>query len=493
MKKILLFTALVLIVTAILSANVFAVNVGDKLGDVLYSDIKTYINDIRIPCYTIDGKVVVILDDLKNYSFDTRWDGNKRTTTVTLNNKKKIEPIRIEYNARQAGSVAFPYVYTNIQVLINGKKVDRYSINGQLCIKMEELSVFGDYIWDSQYRTVSLTTLDYEKAFNLSTLPDGNKKPAVEYAKQDKLYTHKTTSLYNYNRTLPGLTKMFIPSPYTSTTPSDVGGIIIFTEEREWLGNDTNGAQAYNVYWNIKIIDPYKNKIIDEKDFIKKGTPPHSTVNDVLFLPSENEATEWVESVWRNHLSSLDIKSDFDYLLNKDGSLTIVNYKGKDKNVVIPASVNGKNITAIGGGTFYQRKITDITIPNGITSIGDGAFYQCTVPSIKLPDSVNSIEDSAFYQCSITSITIPDNVTSISDKTFALSKLTSITIPDSVTSIGAFAFWNCMDLKSVTIPSSVTFISDSAFASCFNLTVTCSRDSYAHKYCVNNKIKFELK
>ena len=63
----------------------------------------------------------------------------------------------------------------------------------------------------------------------------------------------------------------------------------------------------------------------------------------------------------------------------------------------------------------YTGKDKDVVIPDSVTSIGENAFYWCgSLTSIIIPDSMTSIGDSAFYECkSLTSITIPDSVNSI--------------------------------------------------------------------------------
>ena len=131
---------------------------------------------------------------------------------------------------------------------------------------------------------------------------------------------------------------------------------------------------------------------------------------------------------------------DYEYSLLDGGTVNITNYIGSDSDVTIPAEIDGKKVTSIGGGAFYGcTSLTSINIPNSVTSIGYSAFEDCSnLTSINIPDSVTSIGTYAFGGCSsLTSISIPDGVTSIGNWTFGgCSNLTSINIPDGVTSIG---------------------------------------------------------
>jgi hypothetical protein len=163
-----------------------------------------------------------------------------------------------------------------------------------------------------------------------------------------------------------------------------------------------------------------------------------------------------------------------DFETKADGvGITIVNYKGQGASVVIPASVNGKNVTTIGAYAFSGcESLTSVTIPDGVTTIGERAFFYCeSLTTVTIPDSVTAIGEWAFYSCaSLTAVTIPNSVTAIGEGAFReCASLTSVTIPDGVTTIGEGAFLDCSSLTTVTIPDSVTTIGDRAFSGCASL------------------------
>ena len=135
------------------------------------------------------------------------------------------------------------------------------------------------------------------------------------------------------------------------------------------------------------------------------------------------------------------VYGDFEYEINYEDCITILEYKGSDTSVTIPDTIDGRKVTSIGFEAFLNRKsLSSVIIPDSVTNIGGRAFEECTsLTSVDIPDSVTYIGDDAFNEC---------------------SSLTSVTIPDSVTTIGGSAFWGCKNLTSVTIPDSVTRIED---------------------------------
>lgn len=75
--------------------------------------------------------------------------------------------------------------------------------------------------------------------------------------------------------------------------------------------------------------------------------------------------------------SELTTVGDFQFSAS-DGTHYLMNYIGKDTDIVLPDDYNGTNYD-IGTFAFYGCSgLTSITIPEGVTSIGDWAFSRCS-------------------------------------------------------------------------------------------------------------------
>ena len=194
------------------------------------------------------------------------------------------------------------------------------------------------------------------------------------------------------------------------------------------------------------------------------------------------------------------------------------NTENLPSEIVLPSTYNGKAVTSIGNGAFWDcSSLTNVTIPDSITSIGYCAFksWYSSLKSINvdknnesyksmdgnlyskdgtkliqyvqgeedgkftIPHTVISIEEYAFMYCwSLTNITIPNGVTSIGSRAFEYcSSLGNIIIPNSVIHIGRDAFYECSALTSATIPDSITSIEYGVFSYCRSLTSITIPDS----------------
>ena len=158
-KRIIAFTLVLLSVISITQWSALAFRVGDKLGNVLNTDIKAYINETRIACYAVDNNIYVIAEDLSPYGFDVAWDKTTRSLSITYDSipNGNVKPV-IE-NANKSGSIAFSYVYTDIVTYINGNLIDSFSIQGYTVICIDDLAKeFGSLKWNGAKRELKLTT-----------------------------------------------------------------------------------------------------------------------------------------------------------------------------------------------------------------------------------------------------------------------------------------------------------------------------------------------
>ena len=107
---------------------------------------------------------------------------------------------------------------------------------------------------------------------------------------------------------------------------------------------------------------------------------------------------------------------DYEYTLT-DSVATITEYKGTEKEVIIPNTLDG-----------YPVKV-----------IGSCAFFNCNgIASVKLPDGLKKIEEDAFRGCiGITSIDLPEELEEIGSYAFAQSQITYVKIPSSISSLNS--------------------------------------------------------
>ncbi len=210
-----------------------------------------------------------------------------------------------------------------------------------------------------------------------------------------------------------------------------------------------------------------------------------------------------------------------------DGKATIINTESTLKgSIILPESLGGYPVTAIGRFAFSRTQITSITIPKTIVSIaecafewcsnletvtfseyaelesiGDSAFYDCKkLSGIDLPNSLHTVDANAFSGCysiiteendlqyvdnwvvnsnkEITEIIWSEGTEGIGAGAFkGCTKITAVEIPNGVRGIGINAFGGAQNLKSVTIPASVIKIGIIPFNSCDELEAITVNDN----------------
>ena len=155
MKK---FSALfaLLALTAILAVPAFSLNIGDPVGNVLYTDIVAKIDGHPIRAFNVNGYMAVVAEDLRDYGFDVVWDAGSRTLVVT--SQSSPDPASFaeyipEPPAGKIGKPAFPVLYTDIVTYVDSRYVESFNIDGQTVIYFRDLRRTGNVEYDNISRT----------------------------------------------------------------------------------------------------------------------------------------------------------------------------------------------------------------------------------------------------------------------------------------------------------------------------------------------------
>lgn len=206
--------------------------------------------------------------------------------------------------------------------------------------------------------------------------------------------------------------------------------------------------------------------------------------------------------------------SDLTYTA-EGGTVTVTGYTGSEVVVVIPDTLDGLPVTAIGEGAFAgMDNLRAVSLPDSVQTVGFGAFAGCSaMTTLRTPVYVvdaerayfgalfgatscaangsavprgltaliltggNTIPDYAFYGCtSLVAVALPDCLTGIGDFGFyGCESLTYLDMRDApVASVGSWAFTNCKALLQLHLPATVTDMGFAMLEGCGaleNLTV----------------------
>ncbi len=239
--------------------------------------------------------------------------------------------------------------------------------------------------------------------------------------------------------------------------------------------------------------------------------------------------------------ASAATEGNFEYTIT-DNNATITAYTGTDTAVVIPDTLGGATVTAIGKEAFAgNTTLQSITFPRTLTVIGSSAFDSCTaLTGVSFPNSLQTIEATAFYNCiSLANIgispytydigyhafhnthwfrnassgvvylgrvlygyigTVPEGaVITVKYGTAAIapyafanrSNLKGIYLNVGLRQVGACAFLGCTSLEFVRIPPSVTDIGEDILSGALMAVFHGTDKSYAADYALANKYHLE--
>ena len=158
------------------------------------------------------------------------------------------------------------------------------------------------------------------------------------------------------------------------------------------------------------------------------------------------------------------------YATNSDNSVTLVDGKGANGDVIIPSDVRNKNkeyaVTAIEHNAFEgNNAITAVTIPSSVSTIGYSAFNSCkSLRRVMDASRVTEMQGFEYTDCTnLTSVTLSGALQKIGYRSFAGTALTRLVLPASMKEIGSSAFEDCHQLRNVQFNTGLQNIKDHAF------------------------------
>lgn len=195
----------------------------------------------------------------------------------------------------------------------------------------------------------------------------------------------------------------------------------------------------------------------------------------------------------------------------ENDTIIILGYKGDRRKITVPEKIGGFTVTALGEYAFspyanrikaeqraLRKAITEIVLPDTIEHIGEFAFYQCkSLTRIDLPERLAEISKGMLDITGLESIVIGGNVKKIGGVAFwGCRDLRYVKLCEGVAEIDVAAFYNCGNLETIELPRSLEkappcTMFESPFWNCIKLTAIVHKDSYAEKYCKENKIIYK--
>ena len=160
---------------------------------------------------------------------------------------------------------------------------------------------------------------------------------------------------------------------------------------------------------------------------VMAATPLFSCNNSDVSEASDSQSTAEVISQ-----TTPSPETDFKYSVLENDTISIDKYIGNAAEVVIPDTIDGKNVTEINHYAFYFASVKEISLPETVLTIDYSAFAYCTeLEKAVLPTSLKKLGGRAFFRC---------------------EALSSIELPSSLESIGSEVFRDCKSLRSLRIP-----------------------------------------
>ena len=204
-------------------------------------------------------------------------------------------------------------------------------------------------------------------------------------------------------------------------TAMDTGDECYYYQYGLWLGGKlevsnsvlTLGAQDCAIHADSMEARGPNSKITAAVD--DENCVPVQVDDTAVILHDDLEVTEGAlntecPKVVIEHASPHKVEGDYTYEITADGNVRILAYEGSEADVVVPATLGGRNVTEIGNSARAvfdaNAAIRSITFPDTLKEMsGLPLFYECeNLETITIPASVtrmyfHSMADCFIFNC----------------------------------------------------------------------------------------------
>lgn len=373
--------------------------------------------------------------EIKNNAFEN----SKKVKTIILGDKvtkigkcafmgsESLETIVLGKNVREIGADAFDScdkltgfsVNAANTVFCSDEKGVLYSKDMSQLIQYPAGSTNTSYTVNSA--TTKINILAFAKAINLTEISLDKGVTAIEASAFDSC---SNLTKVNFNGTAEEWSLVTVGS-----------------------GNESLLNATFTFAGGIEHIHTYTSSVVKEATCTETGT-------NFYECECGRSYTETVAARGHNFTNNVcSICSVKEFILATDGvNAKITGYNGAATALVIPETVEGYKIIAVGDGAFEgKEQIVSITIPDSVKEIGSCAFLKTGYYN-----NTANWTDGVLY---IGKFLIEASSTVSSD----------YTVKDGTEVIADYAFSGRTELKNITFPATLKVIGDAAFANCTNL------------------------
>ena|GEM_PF-3200260 len=154
--------------------NPYNFEIGDVIGNSVYTNVRTFVNEMEIQSYSIDGinsindYIFLAVEDLADYYFIVEWNEETKEYHIKrdFHYEKNDEFVFTPDPKAGEGKLQTPYLsilFSDVKVYFEGNFIRSYDLDGKIVIYADDLAAFtgADYSWDNDTKELNLNACPF--------------------------------------------------------------------------------------------------------------------------------------------------------------------------------------------------------------------------------------------------------------------------------------------------------------------------------------------